>query len=405
MSNIDRIKLALLGVSSNKFRSFLTLLGIIIGVGAVILMVSLGSGTQQVVTGQFNSLNTSQLYLSTNWNLPFQQRGHLTLEDGEYIKKSTVGVKDAVPFYRYYLDIKYRGKENRGLVAGVMPPVLDLTNLKLEYGRSIEESDIAGRERIAVVGEGILSNLTNSTDYSSMIGSKITIDGNDFIIVGILGRSSSTVALGNDSVLIPFSTAREIWRRRTENIDFYLVTYEENTREEDIVAQVQYLMDKKYGKVSGESRFHVEGLQKQTDVMTNIIRVFTYVLGGIAAISLLVGGIGVMNIMLVTVKERTREIGVRMAIGASSKDIQKHFLIEATVLSVGGGTIGIILGSSLALLINMILKSSFNWWQGRIPLWIILLSFGVTVGIGLVFGYYPAYKASRLDPIEALRYE
>ncbi len=405
MSFIDRIKLALMGVSSNKFRSFLTLLGIIIGVGAVILMVSLGSGTQQVVSGQFESLNIRQVYLGSNYNLSYQQRGRLSLEDERYLEESALGVEDVVPFYRSYQSVKYGGKEGEVTVAGVMPQVLDLTSLKLGYGRSIETSDIKNRARIAVVPEEFMSRLTNLSDYSSLIGEKISIDGNKLLIVGVLGESNSTVALGNNTVLIPLTTYGSLWRRTAESISFYLVTYSKTAAEKDVMAQVSYLMDKRYGKVSGESRYIVQGLQQETDTMTNVIRVFSYVLGGIAAISLMVGGIGVMNIMLVTVKERTREIGVRRAIGATCGDIQKQFLMESTILSVGGGIMGILLGSLFSFLINIVLGQYFDWWQGNIPLWIIILSFGVTVGIGLIFGYYPAYKASKLDPIEALRYE
>ena len=146
-------------------------------------------------------------------------------------------------------------------------------------------------------------------------------------------------------------------------------------------------------------------LEGHMEITRQIIEVFTYILGGIAAISLLVGGIGVMNIMLVTVKERTREIGIRKAIGASNPDIQQQFLFEAIILTVGGGLLGIIVGSGVSMLINLGLGQAFEWWQGSIPLWIIMLSFGVTVAIGLIFGFYPAFKASKLDPIEALRYE
>jgi putative ABC transport system permease protein len=149
----------------------------------------------------------------------------------------------------------------------------------------------------------------------------------------------------------------------------------------------------------------MEGLQGRVDLVNRITSVLTYVLGGIAAISLLVGGIGVMNIMLVSVKERTREIGVRMAIGATSKDIQQQFLFESIILAFGGGIIGIITGSGLSFATNIVINHFFEWWQGSIPLWVIGLSFGVTVSIGMIFGFYPAYKASQLDPIDALMYE
>jgi putative ABC transport system permease protein len=149
----------------------------------------------------------------------------------------------------------------------------------------------------------------------------------------------------------------------------------------------------------------MEGLQGRINLVNQITTVLTYLLGGIATISLLVGGIGVMNIMLVSVKERTREIGLKKAIGATNQEVQHQFLFESIILSVGGGLIGIILGMSLSLTANFGISHFFDWWKGSIPLWVIVLSFGVTVAIGLIFGFYPAYKASQLDPIEALRYE
>lgn len=405
MGTLERLKLALVGVSSNKFRSFLTLLGIIIGVGAVILMVSLGSGTQKVVSGQFSTLFTRQIFVFPNWDIPYQQRGKLTFDDEKLLEEATVGVEDVVPFCRDYLRIKYDGKEIDSSVAGVLENVLELTSLKLDYGRSITQDDIKNHERIAVVGENILNQLSNVQQISSLLGEGISIDGNKLIIVGILGQSASTIGLSNDVVLIPQTTYQDLWRRNVDQIDYFIISYDDSSTEKDIISQIYYFLDSKYGLVNEKSRFNTEGVQGQVDVMQKIVQVLTYVLGGIASISLLVGGIGVMNIMLVTVKERTREIGVRMAIGANSGDIQNQFLLEAIILTVGGGLIGIVTGSGLSALLNMILSKAFQWWQGSMPLWIIALSFGVTVTIGLIFGYYPAYKASKMNPIEALRHE
>ncbi len=401
----DSIRLAFSGVLNNKFRSFLTLLGIIIGVGAVIIMVALGSGTREVVSGQFESLNSRQVYLSGNWNLPYQQRGQLLLEDRKFLEEATVGIDAAVPYYRMWTHVCYNNKENDNSVGGVFPGGIELTNLKLKYGRSITEEDIKNHNRVAVVGEDVLSKLTDVDDYSQIIGEKINIDGKTFIIIGILEHANSTIGFGNQSVFMPATVFQDVWRQRAQTVSFYLILYDKNAGEKDVIKQLHYLLDKKYGKANGKSRFITEGIKSRTDIYKKVITVFTYVLGGIAAISLLVGGIGVMNIMLVTVKERTKEIGVRMSIGASSKDIQNQFLFESIILTVGGGILGIICGSGLSLVMNIIIKSKFDWWQGTIPVWVILLSFGVTVLIGLIFGFYPAYKASKLDPIEALRFE
>ena len=405
MNFTDKIKLALVGVGSNKFRSFLTLLGIIIGVGSVILMVSLGSGTKAVVSGQFESITTRQIYLSSNWNLAYNIRGRLGLEDENYLEESTSSDVEVTPFYRQFLSVEYNGKETRTTLAGVRPNVLPITNLVLKYGRSISESDVQGRKNVVVISEEVLKQIVNKDDYSEMIGEEIEADGNKAIIVGILGRSNSTVGLSNDSALLPISTYKELWRRRRPDYDFMLIEYGNNSRENDIIAQINYLLENKYGTANGKPRFRMEGLQGRVELVNQITTVLTYVLGGIAAISLLVGGIGVMNIMLVSVKERTREIGVRRAIGATSNDIQQQFLFESIILAVGGGILGILAGGGLSLVINIVINHFYEWWQGSIPLWVIGLSFGVTVTIGMVFGFYPAYKASQLDPIEALRYE
>jgi len=404
MSFLERLKLSLMGVSSNKFRSFLTLLGIIIGVGAVILMVSLGSGTQEVISGQFKSIITQQIYLAPNYNLPYAQRGKLTLDDEVFLEEAVMGVKDVVPFYRGYYSIEYNGKESQNSVAGIRDKALEVTNLTLKYGRFISEEDVKNREKVAVVGENIIDRLTDK-DPLSMLGEEITVDNHKLLIVGILGISNSTVALPNDVVIVPLTTYKDLWKMQARELNNFLITYEDNVNERDIIAQVKYLLDNKYGRARGESRFYIEGLQGQVDVMNRVIQVFTYVLGGIAAISLFVGGIGVMNIMLVSVKERTKEIGIRMAIGANRKDIQAQFLLEAILLTAGGGLLGIISGGGFSLILNLFLERLYEWWQGTIPLWIVLLSFGVTTTIGIVFGFYPAYKASKLDPIEALRYE
>lgn len=402
---LERIKISLTGVWSNKFRSFLTLLGIIIGVSSVIIMVSLGSGTQKVVGGQFEELFSRQVYLTSNLQLPYRQRGELSLEDVDYMRESMIGVVDVIPFFRTWRDINHGDREYVTGVAGVTEKALEVTNLKLEYGRMITEEDIRSRELVAVVGQRTLEQLIGSTDYSSFIGKEVKIENHKFLIIGVLGVSASTVSLSNDVVLIPFTTFRDIWRWEGQNPEFFLITYDSMTSEQDIIKQAEYLLNSKYGTVRGKSRFLMSGVESEINLINNIINIMTMVLGSIAAISLLVGGIGVMNIMLVTVKERTREIGLRKAIGASSLDIQSQFLLESIILAGGGGLIGILVGVSISSLISLILSMSFEWWQGGTPFWVVFLSFAVTTAIGIIFGFYPAYKASKLDPIEALRYE
>ncbi|MFP4661099.1 MAG: ABC transporter permease [Halanaerobiales bacterium] len=400
MTFLDRLKLSLTGVGSNKFRSFLTLLGIIIGVSSVIIMVSMGSGTQQVLGGQFEGLASRQIYITGNFELPYQQRGSLTLEDKEYLEQSVIGIEDVVPVYGAYgLGIKYDGKEVNGNILGVTPKLADLNDIKLEYGRYINQTDLDNQERAVVMGRRFIEQLTNTGDYNSLIGEEIELDGNKFVLVGITEPAAGNI------IHVPLTTLRTVWRWEGRYANYFFASYDSNTDEKDIMAQVRYLLDKKHGTAKDQSKFYYEGLQSSINILNQIMQVFTMILAGIAAISLLVGGIGVMNIMLVTVKERTREIGVRKAIGASAGDIQKQFLIESILLTSGGGLFGILFGVLVSTLINFVLSQAFQFWTGVIPFWVILLSFGVTAVIGIIFGFYPAYKASKLDPIEALRYE
>jgi ABC-type antimicrobial peptide transport system permease subunit len=366
-------------------------------------MVSLGSGTRLVVGGQLEELMGRQVALFPNWNLPYTQQGVLSLEDVDYLKESIIGAEEVAPFYRGWFRINYEGREYTGSVAGVVENALELTNLKLEYGRMITESDLANHEHVAVIGQRTLEQLTDNTDFASFIGKEIEIDGNRLLIVGVLGIANASVVLSNDVVLVPLTTFRDLWRWYDPYN--FLITYDSKSTEEDIINQIEYLMNDKYGTSRGQCKFMPAGIQKEINIYNNILKILILVLGSIAGISLLVGGIGVMNIMLVNVKERTKEIGLRKAIGASSRDIQSQFLIESILLAGGGGIIGIIIGAGFSSLLNFIIAHFFEWWQGYIPAWVILLSFGVTTFIGIVFGSYPAYKASKLDPIEALRYE
>lgn len=407
MSFKETLKMALAGVSSNKFRTFLTLSGIIIGVASVILMVSLGSSTEQVVSGQFNSLNISRIiYLTSNYDVNFSQRLRLKFADGEYLQDATMGIEDVVPFVNSYSTIKLGDKQIQKTVSGVVPKSKVLTNAVLKYGRYIEESDNLNKEKVAVINEEILEELVNLSDYSTMIGKSIEIDREKYTIVGILAKSDKLIFIGNDTVVIPVTAKDHQSKRWGEEVSYYLLSYDKYTDEQDAMEQIKDLLNARYGKTStGDLRYRLEGFQNQINTLSTVIKVFTYVLGGIAAISLLVGGIGVMNIMLVTVKERTREIGIRLAIGATRREVQNQFLTETILISVGGGIFGIIIGSGFSSLVTIILKNFFEWWQGNLPLWILIMSFGFTVTIGVVFGFYPAYKASRLDPIEALRHE
>ena len=406
MSLIEIIKEALAGMATNKFRTFLTLLGIIIGVAAVILMVSLGTGSQRVVSGQFESLNKNLMYVTGNYNLPYNKRVRFKFEDVRYIKESTVGVDLVTPLSYFTWNVKYGDNTKRGNIRGVSPELFPLSNVTMRYGRFLNQEDYNNRERVVVIGEEFLDDFLTISDYSTLVGKYLSINKKKFLIIGIMKKSNQTVGFSTRSLVVPITTGTTMWQRDKKEVAHLLINYNNSSSEKDIMSQVEFLLDKKYGRTGdGKKRYRIEGLQGQIGMITTVLKVFTYILGGIAAISLLVGGIGVMNIMLVTVKERTREIGIRMAIGATRKDVQNQFLLEAIITSIIGGTLGILIGVGLSAVTNLIINNFFQGWQGATPLWVIMLSFGFTAFIGIVFGFYPAFKASQLDPIDALRYE
>ena len=234
-------------------------------------MVSLGSGTQKVVGGQFEELFSRQVYLTSNLQLPYRQRGELSLEDVDYLRESMIGVVDVIPFFRTWRDINHGDREYVTGVAGVTEKALEVTNLKLEYGRMITEEDIRSRELVAVVGQRTLEQLIGSTDYSSFIGKEVKIENHKFLIIGVLGVSASTVSLSNDVVLIPFTTFHDIWRWEGQNPEFFLITYDSMTSEQDIIKQAEYLLNSKYGTVRGKSRFLMSGVESEINLINNII--------------------------------------------------------------------------------------------------------------------------------------
>ncbi|MFP4015911.1 MAG: ABC transporter permease, partial [Halanaerobiales bacterium] len=270
MTFLDRLKLSLTGVGSNKFRSFLTLLGIIIGVGSVIIMVSMGSGTQKVLGGQFEGLASRQIYISGNFRLPYQQMGRLTLEDKEYLEQSVMGLEEVVPMYSAYgISVEFEGKEHNSSVSGMIPRYYELNDFTVEYGRYLNQSDIDNMERAVVVGRRLVDQLTSTDNYASLIGKEIEIDSKKFIIVGITEPSTGNM------LHVPLTTFRTVWRWEGRYASGFFATYDSNTSEKDIMAQVKYLLDKKYGTVKGQSKFYYEGLQSSINIINQIMNVFT----------------------------------------------------------------------------------------------------------------------------------
>ena len=408
MSSKDLIGLALDGVLANKMRSLLTLLGIVIGVGAIILMISLGSSAERVISGEFADMETSQIWIHADPMLSSARQVEFNSDDHEYLKRNALGIEQALFYYMVHMQIDYEDNSRYNRVLGIEPGAEEANSLELKAGRFITKEDRAAQRKVAVVGEGMAREMTDLDEAVDLLGEEIIIDEKEFTVVGIIDQRSSYAYVNPSSdVLIPGRTGNAVWPDIFDSPYSLMLAFDaENYSGADIMAQVEHLLERRHGPLSGEeTRFYYESVEENIEMTNTVIRVLNYVLGAIAAISLLVGGIGVMNIMLVSVKERTEEIGLRMALGATREEIRGQFLLETIFLSLTGGLIGVILGGLFSYLVNYIIVQFQGWWEIVIPMWIIVVSFGITVLIGVVFGYYPAYKASRMNPIEALRIE
>lgn len=401
----ESVSIAIAALLSNKLRSILTMLGIIIGVGAVIVMISIGMGVRQNVTNSIASLGSNMLIVtpgSANKGGVRSAAGSnqsLKLDDAEAIQKRIKDIDYVAPTVNSSYQVVYGNQNWNTSVYGVTPDYMKIRSLTVASGFFITNADDNSRNRVAVIGSTVATNLFGT---KNPVGSNIRIHNQPFKVIGVL-ESKGQSSMGSDQddvVLVPLKTAQErlmgITYIRSINIQ---VT---NTNDMDAVQeQVETLLRQRHHIRTGEDDdFNVRNLTSIMETMSSTTTMLTLFLGSIAAISLLVGGIGIMNIMMVSVTERTREIGIRKALGATFKDIMTQFLIESVVIGVAGGLLGVFFGVSISLLISHF--STFTTYITAAP---IILSFTFSVGTGLFFGIYPAKKAARLDPIEALRYE
>ena len=401
----ESIAIAFTSLLSNKMRTILTMLGIIIGVGAVIVMVSIGMGVRQNITNSIASLGSNMLIVtpgSANKGGVRSAAGSskkLKLDDAEAIKKKIKNIDYVSPTVNSSYQIVYGNENWNSSVYGVTPEYLKIRSLSVTSGSFITASDINSRNRVAVIGSTVASNLFDTTNP---VGKNIRIGNQPFRVIGVL-ESKGQSSMGNDQddvVIIPLTTAQErlmgITYIRSINIQV-----SDSSKMDLVQEQVESLLRQRHRIRTGQDDdFTVRNLTSLLETVNNTTTMLTLFLGSIAAISLLVGGLGIMNIMMVSVTERTREIGIRKALGATFKDIMLQFLIEAVIIGVVGGVLGILFGVESALLVSKV--STFTTYITVFP---IVISFSFSVGIGLFFGLYPARKAARLDPIEALRYE
>ncbi len=387
MKFTQALKMALVALKSNKMRSFLTMLGIIIGVLAVTLLISVVQGATGEITGQIESLGSNLLQVRFTGTEPtyLTQNDLKRLEDDPSIWGATGVVSKTT-------NVKTGDESDSYSVEGVAPVYQDITGQVIKQGRFICDIDTETHTYNAVVGINVANDLFGTEDC---LGNTFNIEGYDFTIVGLLEESSTMLANKDDTIIIPLTTAQRLFSDK----EFTLVYVSAMTP--DTVDAAETATDNFLTRELGsEDDYMVINQSAILDVMNEVMSVMTILLSGIAAISLLVGGIGIMNIMLVSVTERTREIGVRKAIGAQKSDILSQFLVEAIVLSVAGGIIGIGLSFVGLQVIGTAMDIGMSMNIGTIA-----LALGFSAFVGVIFGIYPANKAANLNPIDALRYE
>ena len=389
---------------ANKLRSLLTMLGIIIGVAAVIALVSIGNGVKQDIENSISSLGSNLLVV-----LPGAPRTpgarssqgsmkSLKISDYEAIAKLE-GVKAASPMTNGSYVVIYQNKNWTTSVAGVNSNFQDVNNWTMTSGRFFSDKNVQNRERVAVVGQTVVKNLFTDEDP---VGKEIRVKNIPFRVIGVL-KSKGNGTMGNDqddTVLIPYTTSME----RVEGIDYLRRVYVVAKDDEGIdrlQADIENLLRVRHNiKDTNLDDFNIQNMKSIMETVAQTTGTFTLFLGAVAAISLVVGGIGIMNIMLVSVTERTREIGVRKALGATYSVIVTQFLIEAVVISLMGGFIGIAFGIGASKVIGMV-----SGMSTIVSVPTIIMSFAFSMAIGLIFGIYPARKAAKLNPIDALHYE
>ena len=399
------IKVAFSAIRANKMRSMLTMLGIVIGIAAVITMVALGEGAQRSVSERLQQLGTN--VLSVN---PGQQmfggvdRGAgapLLVQDAEALLRDPRYIKDVSPEMDRRLQVTYGNGNANTSIRGIWPNGFAINNIEVQYGRLFTEGENRGRRRVAVLGARVGEQLNVET--TSLIGKAITIRGIAFDVIGVLKEKGQGMGFGgsvDDRIYIPLATAqfRVLGQERVNEIQVQALSPDVMN---NAMAEIDRVIRREHRIRPGDaSDFNIRNQATLLDTFQETTQTFSFLLAGIAIVSLVVGGIGIMNIMLVSVTERTREIGVRKALGARRRDIMLQFLIEALVLCVAGGVLGLGLGIVVAHLM-----ASMAQWNTIVAPQSAILAIGFSAFIGVFFGLWPARRAARLDPIVSLRYE
>jgi putative ABC transport system permease protein len=395
-------------LSANKLRAGLTILGIVIGVGAVIAMVSVGRGAQATITDSINGIGTNLIFVFRGGSEDIRNPKPITLEDAAAIADpfQAPSVMAVAPAIQDTGKVTFGRESTTTTITGVTPDYASVRKYSVTEGEFINQEEMLGQASVVLLGSEVANKLFGRQE--GLVGETVRIEGQPFRVTGVLkSKGGSGFSNADNQVLVPFSTAqaRLIHHSITNSVDLLLVEAISPKVVPAASDEVAQILRTRHRTAIGADDFTILTQQDFLSTASTITNVLTIFLGGVAAISLLVGGIGIMNIMLVSVTERTREIGLRKAVGAHKADIMIQFLAESSVLSLIGGVIGIILGYAIALTVGQIAKANNAAITPSIGIDIILIATLFSTAVGLFFGIYPANRAASLEPVEALRYE
>ena len=398
----ETIRIALSSIRSNLFRAALTMLGIIIGVGAVITMVALGTGAQRAIDEQMAALGGDILAIESSFWFSrgvARDQQTLTTSDATALTIGTQHIDEVVPELNSRFQVKYGNRNINTAILGTTPNYLDVHGFEVATGRMFTRADDAARRRVAVLAADVPGML--DTDVDGIIGRNISIGSIPFEVVGVLVAKGTTGWRNpDDDVWIPLSTA-QFRVTGNEFVERISVLVDGSSSVEQAMLEIERILRREHGILPGKDNdFAMVNRKQFAESRQAATQIFTFLLAGIAGVSLVVGGIGIMNIMLVTVTERTREIGIRKALGATRGNILLQFLVESTTLCLLGGALGLLVGATAATLLNRLAG-----WQTVVTAESAMMAFGFSAAVGIVFGIWPARRASQLDPIDALRHE
>lgn len=412
MNYTNLLKIALVAIAANKMRSFLTALGIIIGIASVITMLAIGQGTKQSIQANISEMGSNMIMISPGADMRGGVRQDassmetLKLSDYEAIKDECSYVKAVSPLVNRSGQWIYGNNNTPSSLYGVNQEYLEIRQISVNSGEMFTDADIKSSAKVCILGQTVVDNLF--PDGSDPIGKVVRFNSIPFRVIGVLKKKGyNSMGMDQDDlVLAPYTTVmkRILAQTYLGSIQCSAITESVTDKAIEQITQIlrrnHKLKDATENSEGDEDDFNIRSQEELSSMMNSTTTMLTILLGCVAGISLIVGGIGIMNIMYVSVTERTREIGLRMSVGARGIDILNQFLIEAILLSLTGGIIGVLLGVGFSYAINF-----FARWPVTIELWTIIMSFGVCTFTGVFFGWYPAKKAAQLDPIEAIRYE